>query len=251
MSRPGFDSPAAFTLRGVGQQKAGRTVLEDVTLEVPKAQVTVLLGPSGAGKSSLLRLFNRLDDPATGTVYRDGHPLAAYDVRLLRRTTGFLFQTPVMFPGTVRDNLETAAEIADVPADDAARRSASVLDLVGLPADLATRNSQELSVGQQQRASLARVLMTEPDVLLLDEPTAAIDAVAADHLLRTIRRLADERGVTVIMATHRLDEARRVADFVVVLNEGRVVRVGPNTGILDSPEHEAMRQLLETSGGTA
>jgi ABC-type multidrug transport system ATPase subunit len=225
---------------------AGRTdgdILSDVTLAIPRGQITVLLGPSGAGKTSLLRLLNRLDEVPDGEIAYDGRPLASYPVTQLRRRVGFVSQTPVMFPGTVGENLRVAAEISEVPTGafpDAALRA---LGLAELEESFLDREASELS-----RVNLARTLISEPDVLLLDEPTAALDMETSESLLSTVRRLCRDEGLTVVLSTHRLQEAQEVGDQAVLLRDGAVERSGAAPHLLldeGSSEHGAPGQHAE------
>jgi ABC-type methionine transport system ATPase subunit len=225
--------------------KVGAVVLDGVDLAIEEQQVTALVGPSGAGKTSLLRLLNRLDDPARGEVFYRARPLAEYPVRELRCRVGFVFQTPVMFPGTVRENLRVAAELAGQTADLEAKMYAA-MDLAELDWTLVDREGDRLSVGQKQRANIARALMTRPEVLLLDEPTSALDPETADRLTETIRHLSTERGLTVVMVTHRLTEARRVSDITVLLDVGRVIAVGATPEVFGQTENPRIRAFLES-----
>src|SRR5258708_1695193 len=196
-----------FVLKGVRQVKGGNSVLDGIDLELGGGAVTALMGPSGAGKPSLLRLLNRLDDPVGGQVLYNGRPIDEYPVQALRRQVGFVFQTPVMFPGTVRDNLRQASELGANNHSDLDGRVQKAIALAELEPILLDRLGDTLSVGQKQRVNIARALMTAPEVLLMDEPTSALDPETADRLMETVRRLSHERRLTVIMITHRLAEA--------------------------------------------
>lgn len=229
--RAGGGTPA-FRLRGVRIERGGRPVLRGVDLEVPDGRISVLLGPSGSGKTSLLRVLNRLDDPAAGSIRYRGRALADYPVRELRRRVGFVFQTPVMFDGSVEENLRSPARLGGWSDEETERRVRQALELAELPEDLLGRPADELSVGQQQRANLARALVNRPETLLLDEPTSALDAVTSRRLLRTFRRLTDEEGRTAVMATHREEEARAVGDRAVLLRDGGVAGVGAPESLL-------------------
>jgi putative ABC transport system ATP-binding protein len=197
-----------------------RHALHGVTQPLRAARVTVLVGPSGAGKTTLLRLLNRLEEPTSGQVRFHGRPLPAYDVLALRRRVGMLQQAPVLLGATVLDDLRVGApRLAEADA-------AALLERVGLPAEeFAGRRTDGLSGGEAQRLCLARALAVGPEVLLLDEPTSALDSFAAAAVERVVRGLVDD-GLTVVMVSHDLRQARRLADDVVVLIGGRVAHAG-------------------------
>lgn len=235
----------AFALRGVRQEKHGTLVLDDVQLMIPGTRVTALIGPSGAGKTSLLRLLNRLDDPLRGEVAYRSRPVSEYSVRELRFRVGFVFQTPVMFPGTIRDNLREAAWLAGVPPTEVEYRAEESMQFAELDPALLERKGDRLSVGQQQRANLARALMTSPEALLMDEPTSALDPETADRLVETIRRLSEERGLTVVLITHRMWEARWGSHHAVLLERGRVVETGVTAELFERPAHPRTQAFLD------
>ena len=239
--------PPAFTLEAVCQESGGVRILNDVSLEIPEGKLTALIGPSGAGKSSLLRLLNRLDDPVSGTVRYRGQTLAQIPVGEHRRRVGFVFQTPVMFPGTVRDNLAIAATIAAVPPEEIEQRIDESLQLAEVNGDLIDRHSARLSVGQKQRVNIARALMTRPETLLLDEPAASLDPETAEKLMSTIARLSTERGVTVVAVTHRLSEARELSSVVVMLEAGSVGEAGSTVDVFEHSSHARVRSFLESA----
>jgi len=200
-------SPAhqGLEARGLCVTLAGRTVLQDVAVRVPRGGITGLVAASGAGKSTLLRSLVRLVALDAGTVTLDGTDVATLDPRALRRRVGLVTQHPVMLPGTVADNLRHGVE--DL-ADDALHRA---LDDAGLGRALASRAALELSGGEQARVAVARALTRGPEVLLLDEPTAALDHGTAEHVGETLGRLRDA-GLGVCVATHDLAFVRRWAD---------------------------------------
>ena len=267
---------AAFTLKGVRQVKDGMTVLDGVELDIPHGAITALVGPSGAGKTSLLRLLNRLDDPVSGDIVYRARAITHYPIQALRRHVGFVFQTPVMFPGTVRDNLLVALTLggralqpcaaavapraktpscvpthASAPGpsaedQDAERRVAEAMALAELDGTLCDRDGDRLSGGQKQRVNIARALLTSPDVLLMDEPTSALDPETADRLMETTRRLSQEQPLTVVMVTHRLSEARRTSDMTIVLERGRVVAMGRTADVFENTTNPRIRAFLET-----
>ena len=152
-----------------------------------------------------------------------------------------------MFPGTVRDNLTIAADIAAVPPEEIERRIDESLQLAEINGDLIDRNSARLSVGQKQRVNIARALMTRPETLLLDEPAASLDPETAEKLMSTIARLSTERGVTVVAVTHRLSEARELSSAVVMLEAGSVVEAGPTVDVFENSSHPRVRSFLESA----
>jgi phosphate transport system ATP-binding protein len=226
---------------------AANTVLTDVSLNFRPGAITALLGPTGSGKSTLLRTLNRMNDKISGykragDVTLDGvsiwspgiHPMA------LRRKVGMLFQRPNPFPMSIADNV-----IAGVRAYDRVPRARlneiveDRLRQVGLWDTLSGRlrdSPFRLSGGQQQLLCLSRALAVEPGVLLLDEPTSSLDPVATESIEQLIRGLVPK--ITVVIVTHNLAQARRVAHDTVFLNRGRVVEHGPTAQIFDSPAQD-------------
>ncbi len=204
-----------FSFEGVAVTLQGVASLEGVDLELPEGGCTVLVGPSGAGKSTLLRLCNRLEAPTAGVLRFRGEDVAALDPLRHRRRVGMVFQRPVAFGGTVLDNLRVARPALTVDA------AAETLDQVGLPPLFLEREQATLSGGEGQRACLARTLLTEPEVLLLDEPTSSLDADAATGLERLAKDLAG-RGTSLLWVTHDAAQAERLADRLVVVDGGRV-----------------------------
>lgn len=198
-----------------------RHALYGVTQPIHAGRVTALVGPSGAGKTTFLRLLNRLEEPTGGEVRFHGRPLPSYDVLALRRRVGMLQQAPVLLGASVLDDLRVGApRLGEAEA-------AVLLERVGLPAEeFAGRRTEGLSGGEAQRLCLARALAVGPEVLLLDEPTSALDSFAAAAVERVVRGLVDD-GLTVVMVSHDLRQARRLADDVVVLIGGRVGYAGP------------------------
>lgn len=218
--------PVLFELDGITLARGSRTVLEDVSCRLPDGAVCVA-GPSGCGKSSLLRLLNRLAEPAKGTVRYRGEDVRDRDPLELRREVALVPQLPALLDGTVAENLVFAAGLNGSEPD-----VARLLDLAGLDASFAERDSGRLSVGEQQRAMLARALAVEPGVLLLDEPTSALDESARGAVEATLRDLRSRLGLALVLVTHDLEQARRMADWVVRLDAGSVVAQGPAEEVL-------------------
>lgn len=238
------NSSAMFSLRHVTRTSGATLSLDDVSLALPRTAVSAIIGPSAAGKTSLLRLLNRLDDPTSGEVWFDGKPIASYPVRALRRRVGFVFQRPTMLPGTVKDNLLCALGLGPLPAGSSPPDPGLLLEAVGLGAAYLDRDPEHLSGGEQQRVSIARTLMTQPEVLLLDEPTSALDPEAAQHLISAVGALTREHGVSVVMVTHRLAEARSASSFTVMLEAGKVIEAGETEAIFSAAQSPRTRAYL-------
>lgn len=215
-----------FELEDVTLRRGGREVLSGLDASIPDG-VSAVLGPSGSGKSTLLRLLNRLSDPGRGTVRYRGEDTRAVDPLRLRQEVALVPQLPALISGTVSDNFDFAAELAGTRPDHA-----RVLELAGLTADYADRDSERLSVGEQQRAMIARALSQEPDVLLLDEPTSALDEAARGSVERTILSLRQRLETSIVIVTHDPAQAERLAGWIVRLDAGRLVEQGPARELL-------------------
>jgi len=204
----------------------GTKLLHRVDLSVDRGAVTVLAGPSGAGKSTLLRLGNRLEVPSEGLVRFKGTDLTALDPQQVRRSVGMIFQRPIPFPGSVRSNLA----VADASATDSA--FVAVLRRVGLDPTMLDRVADDLSGGEAQRMCIARTLLTQPEVILMDEPTSSLDPENRIGIEDLARELAHE-GIGVIWVSHDLSQVQRIADRIEVLIDGRNATPVETLGYLD------------------
>jgi len=212
--------PVLFELLDVSLTRGDRQVLDSISAEIHPG-ATAIVGPSGSGKSTLLRLLNRLADPDAGTISYRGRPLDEYDPLALRREVSLAPQLPSLLEGTVGSNLAYAANLAGKDLD-----AARCLGLAGLDAGFAERDVGKLSVGEQQRAMLARALSQEPAVLLLDEPTSALDHAARDAIEATLTELRRELDISLVVVSHDPEQARRLGERAVRLEAGRVVACG-------------------------
>ncbi len=195
-------------------------ILQDVSVAVERGGALTLMGPSGSGKSTLLRCLNRLVEPTAGTVRFDGRDIRSLDPRELRRRAALVMQTPVLFEGTVRDNLRLRP--ADTPGDFADARLGAGLAEVGLEPAVLDRDAATLSGGEKQRVTLARALLRDPQVLLLDEPTSALDPPNVTRVVEVIARLREARGLSLIAVTHQPELARRLGGGLLYLVGGQV-----------------------------
>lgn len=224
-----------FELRDVRLEGSGGHRLRGVSCTVPDHGITVVAGPSGSGKSSLLRLCNRLEVPTGGQILYRGRDLSSIDPLRLRREVGMVFQRPVALPGTVADNLREARP--ELTEDDIA----AVLARVGL-GGMEDRDASDLSGGEVQRMGIARTMLTDPDVVLFDEPTSSLDPGASASIEALAIELADS-GTPSVWVTHDLAQMERLAHHLVVMIDGVVAQEGDLADVMADPIPEVERFL--------
>lgn len=207
---------ASVRISGIRYEAGGNEILNGVNAVFPEGEIGAIVGPSGAGKSTLLRTINRLIEPTQGEIYLNSVPTSKIDPLQLRRRVGMVFQLPALFGDTVEGEILYGARLADRSAD-----AGELLQMVGLGASFKGRDPQTLSVGQQQRVSIARALALEPEVLLMDEPTSALDRAARQRVEELIMELNSRLNLTIILVSHDLDQVERVSDRVLLLIGGR------------------------------
>ncbi len=222
-------------------------VLNDINLKVHHGERVVVCGPSGSGKSTLIRCINRLEQHERGEILVDGTAVSDSRQAMLdvRRDIGMVFQQFNLFPHmSVLENLKLGPIRAlGVSQDDATSRARKYLERVKIP-EQADKLPAQLSGGQQQRVAIARSLCMEPKVMLFDEPTSALDPEMISEVLDTMIELADE-GMTMVCVTHEMGFAKRVADNVIFMDEGRIVESGAPAEFFDNPRNERTREFLE------
>lgn len=236
---------SVIEVRDLSLDRGGQTVLHGVSMRVEEGQIFMLVGPSGSGKSSLLRCLNRLEEPAPDTVFLRGEDITTLDVIALRRRVGMVFQHPVMFPGTVAENIAFGPSLRGESLTP--KRIGALLDMVSLDAGFAQKPARELSGGQAQRVAIARALANEPDVLLLDEPTSALDPIATHAVEGTLCALRKQLAITMVWVSHMVEQARRVGDCVLLLDEGRALLSGRVDEVFDA-ENGDQRALAFAAG---
>lgn len=242
-------------LRGVSKRYGAIEALAPVDLATEPGRTTVLIGSSGSGKSTLLRIMIGLIEPDTGEVRVDGEPLSPANVLELRHRMGYVIQDGGLFPHLdARGNAALLARHLGWDPERIEARLAELLELTHLPPEVLERYPAQLSGGQQQRVSLIRALMLDPDVLLLDEPLAALDPMIRSDLQEELRDIFRTLGKTVVLVTHDIGEAAYLGDAVLLLREGRVVQRGPMRELLHAPADpfvtrfiNAQRPVLESS----
>lgn len=194
----------------------GAQILGGVDATIREGLITAVVGPSGAGKSTLLRTINRLIEPSAGEIYLNGIPTSALDPLDLRRRVGMVFQLPALFGETVEEAILYGPRLCGREAD-----ARGLLEMVGLEASLCGRAPGALSVGQQQRVSVARALALDPEVLLMDEPTSALDEKARRRMEELIGELNRKTGLTLLLVSHDLGQVERLADEVALIVSGK------------------------------
>ncbi|MFI6780693.1 amino acid ABC transporter ATP-binding protein [Micromonospora sp. NPDC050276] len=234
------------SVRGLHKWFGPLHVLKDIDLTVAAGEVVVVVGPSGSGKSTLCRCLNRLETAGQGSIEIDGEPLPAEGRALarLRADVGMVFQSFNLFGHkTVLDNVTLGpTRVRRIPRPEARQQALALLERVGI-ADKADHHPAQLSGGQQQRAAIARALAMQPKVLLFDEPTSALDPEMVNEVLDVMVSLAAE-GMTMIVVTHEMGFARRAADRVVFMDDGRIVESGAPDDFFAAPRTERARDFL-------
>jgi putative ABC transport system ATP-binding protein len=215
----------------LSRRVSGRTILDDITLEVAQGETLVIVGPSGSGKSSLLRLINRLDEPTAGTVFLEGRDYRQIPPRALRRKVGMMMQHAYLFPGTVADNVRFGPrQRGEQLSDD---EVSALLHQVGLEG-YSERDTAPLSGGEAQRVSLARCLANSPSALLLDEPTSALNEELRLQVEALLIDVVSRNGLTCLFVTHETAQAVRIGRRMAVIERGRLKAVGLPKEVLNA-----------------
>jgi tungstate transport system ATP-binding protein len=235
-------SSTRLALRDVTVEKNGRVLLDVPEFEVKQNEVLAVLGPNGAGKSTLLQVLALLERPTTGTVLFDGAEVTGNPLAY-RRRMALAFQEPLLLDTSVEGNVRTGLRLRGVPGAEQKRRAAEWLERFGITG-LASRSGRFLSGGEAQRTSLARALALEPDVLLLDEPFAALDAPTRQALIEDLDRILTQSRTSTVLVTHDRSEALRLGDRVAVLIDGRIHQLDPPQEVFSAPADEEVAAFV-------
>jgi osmoprotectant transport system ATP-binding protein len=247
---------ASLEFRGVTKRYANtegaRGAVNDLSFEVPAGAICVLVGPSGCGKTTSLKMVNRLIEPTAGEILLDGANVMTEDVTALRRRIGYVIQQVGLFPHlTVGRNVAVIPALVGWDEERQRARADELLSLVGLdPAQYRGRYPAQLSGGERQRVGVARALATDPPLMLMDEPFAAVDPIVRERLQDEFLRLQRELAKTILFVTHDIDEAIKMGDLIAVMEEGgRLAQFGPPDQILAHPASDFVARFVGADRG--
>ena len=231
----------------VSKEFDGARALDNLTFEIEAGEFFILVGKSGSGKTTTLKMINRLIEPSQGKIYRNNQAIKDLDLRSLRLDTGYVLQQGALFPNlTVEENIELIPEMKKWPK---AKRQQAVQDLmtkVGLaPEKYKDRYPSQLSGGEQQRVGILRAIISQPQLLLMDEPFSALDPVSKTQLQDLIKQLHQELGLTIVFVTHDMQEALKLGDRICVMQEGQILQIADPATILAEPANETVAQFFK------
>ncbi len=232
------------TLKNISKYFAAEKVLDDLVLDIPTGKLTTLIGPSGCGKSTLLKIIMGLESPDSGTlVWKD----ESQDKTTLerRRQIGYVIQEGGLFPHlTARQNVTLVADYLKLPKEHMIKKTHDLCELVQLESHLLDKYPVQLSGGQRQRISLMRALMLDPQLLLLDEPLAALDPMVRADLQQDLKQIFQQLQKTVILVTHDMGEAAFFADHIVLLRKGQIVQQGSALDLVNHPTNDFVTRFI-------
>ena len=236
----------AVEFREISKDYGSGFVVRDFNLSIPQGKIITIIGPSGCGKTTVLKMVNRLIEPDKGTILIGGRDIKELDPVQLRRNIGYVIQQIGLFPHmTIEENISIVSRLKGESKKQTTKRTEELLTLIGLDAKtFRKRYPHELSGGQQQRVGVARALASDPSIILMDEPFSALDPISRVQLQKELKNLNKQLKKTIIFVTHDIDEALKIADQIILLNEGKIVQYASPDEILSHPETEFVRQFI-------
>lgn len=236
-------------LRNISKQYEHNLVLKNINLKIASGELVCLVGPSGSGKTTLIKMLNRLLDASSGEILLDGKNILEQEIVPLRLNMGYVLQQIALFPHmTIFENITLMLELKKIPKNQWLPLAKEWLTKVDLdPEKFLSRYPNELSGGQQQRIGIVRALISSPKILLMDEPFSALDPLNRRQLQDLIKQLQQELGLTIIFVTHDMYEAKRIADKIALLHEGKLVQYDTVESLMQHPKNEWVAQFLQGS----
>jgi osmoprotectant transport system ATP-binding protein len=233
-------------VRNLTKRFGSHIAVDDVSLHVGRGETLVLLGTSGCGKTTTLKMMNRLIEPGSGSISIDGVDVAQQNGPDLRRWIGYVIQDGGLFPHyTIAESIATVPKLIGWSPAQIQERTRELIGKLQLPESLLNRYPAELSGGQRQRVGLARALAARPPVVLMDEPFGALDPFTRRHVRRELFGLSELRETTVVLVTHDVSEALELADRIALMDNGRIVQIGPPDELIDHPATDFVRDFLD------
>lgn len=239
-----MNNSSIFSLNNINYSVDGLNILQDISLDIRPNDFVALLGPSGSGKSTLLRMLNCLNSPTSGTINFHDKSITDYNITQLRQKVGMVFQSPTMINGTVTENLTMTQNWTKDKNIFTEKELAEILEQVGLNSGFLNKDARSLSGGEQQRIAFARVLLNNPEVLLLDEPTTNLDPQLAIKIFKLIYRLYQDLKLTVILVSHDHQIINHFAKRVAYLIDGKIIEEG-NADIINNPQTTAAQAFID------
>lgn len=226
----------------------GTVAVDSISFHVPEGTITCLIGTSGCGKTTTLKMINRLVEPSEGEILINGRPVQKSDPIELRRSIGYVIQRGGLMPHmTIRRNIALLEEVKGTAPEKRKARAEELMQLVGLPPETyAHRYPAELSGGQQQRVGIARALMADPPVLLMDEPFGALDPITRSHLHQELLTLNRQLKKTIMIVTHDLAEAFKLGNEIILMNKGQVVQKGGRSDFIENPANDFAAEFVSS-----
>ena len=232
--------------RGINKIFKNNIVLYDINLKLEEGQIIVFVGPSGCGKTTTVKMINRLIKPTSGKVLINGEDISKKNVINLRRNIGYVIQQTGLFPHmTIKENIEIVAKMQKMKSKEIESKTKELMEMVGLDYEkFADRYPAQLSGGQQQRVGIARALITNPDIILMDEPFSALDPITRSQLQDELINIQTQFKKTIIFVTHDMDEAIKIADKICIMGKGRVIQYDDPETILKNPANEFVSDFV-------
>lgn len=234
-------------IKNVTKKVGTKVILDDITLEIEKGTLVVLIGSSGCGKTTTLKLINKLIKPSSGEIYIDKKPISKENTIELRRKIGYVIQNTGLFPHlTIKENIELIPRLKkEKSLEEIEKTTLELLEIVGLKyEDYIDKYPSELSGGQQQRIGVARAIATDAEIILMDEPFSALDPITRTSLQEQLFTLQDDLKKTIIFVTHDMDEALKIADKICIMNNGKIAQYDTPENILRNPANEFVKNFI-------